>query len=453
MAIRVSRILHAGYLFEKGQTRILFDPIFENPFSRNCYAFPEVRFETDTIQELDFSAVFISHYHDDHCSFESLNLIKRGTPIYMYCVFDEMFSLLRELGFQHVIPLELGISVKVGEFEIIPRRALDSDVDCLFHVRFESLNILNVVDSWIDELTMEELAKIRWDLVMWPFQTMRELEVMAPGLAESASELPAEWIEQLKLLQPRFLVPSSCQFQFEPWSWYNKAFFSISYGMFSREMKKILTSTQIIRMNPGTSFFLSPEGIQQTERLHWVKPVGEQNLDYEFDPKPMPTIEIARALGGLSDIGKKRIENFCQEVLPAKYANLPLPESPYLQQPLVWQLKLYDHQGLEFQYFYKLNQQKAELLKGTTQSVGWKTEIPAVKLLAALDEGESLTSLYVRINEGLEEKVRGKIELFEIVEDPLLRCLFSGVFGSYQKAQLAECNLRKKQFKTISSIE
>jgi putative membrane protein len=74
MTLKISRILHAGYVFECAGRRIVFDPIFENPFSRNCHAFPAVRFDLEQIRALPVDAVFISHFHDDHCSFESLDL-------------------------------------------------------------------------------------------------------------------------------------------------------------------------------------------------------------------------------------------------------------------------------------------------------------------------------------------------------------------------------------------
>ena len=89
--VKIARVLHAGYLFSVGNTRILFDPIFENPFSRNCHAFPNVEFDHQQIKNLKVDAVFISHFHDDHCSFESLNLLDRSIPIFMFCIFDEMF--------------------------------------------------------------------------------------------------------------------------------------------------------------------------------------------------------------------------------------------------------------------------------------------------------------------------------------------------------------------------
>lgn len=157
MPLKVSRILHAGYVFEHRGVLIAFDPIFENPFSENCHAFPAVSFDKEQISQLRLAAVFISHYHDDHFSIESLNLLDRRTPIYAYCVFDEMFTLIRELGFTEVYALTLNQPVVVGDISITPRRALDADVDSIFEISADGVNVLNVVDSWIDAETIDLL--------------------------------------------------------------------------------------------------------------------------------------------------------------------------------------------------------------------------------------------------------------------------------------------------------
>ena len=154
MPLKISRILHAGYVFECEGTAIAFDPIVENPFSRNCHAFPPVRFDLDAVRRLRWDAVFISHFHDDHCSLD------RATPIYLYCVFDELFAMIRALGFTSVERLHVDVPVRVGAIEVIPRRALDDDVDSLFQVRAAGLNVLNVVDSWIGPETLAQLAAL-----------------------------------------------------------------------------------------------------------------------------------------------------------------------------------------------------------------------------------------------------------------------------------------------------
>ena len=245
--LKISRVLHAGYIFSCGRTQILFDPIFENPFSRNCFAFPSVRFDTEAIQKLKFSAIFISHYHDDHCSLDSLNLLDRSIPIYIYCIHIDLIEMLQELGFKSVTALKHDLTIQFGPIKITTRKALDIDVDSIFQIQVGELNILNVVDSWIDDKTMQLLEMYKpWDLILWPFQTMRELEVLSPLRANSNAEIPKEWVRQLQTLQPRFLIPSSCQFIHEDWSWYNQAFFPISYKRFADEIKTVLKITTIL---------------------------------------------------------------------------------------------------------------------------------------------------------------------------------------------------------------
>src|SRR6185312_10914948 len=289
-SLKISRILHAGYIFECDQTQIAFDPIFENPFSHNCHAFPNVQFDHKQIRNLKLAAVFISHFHDDHCSLESLDFLDRKTPIYLYCVYEELFSLIKEMGFTQVHSLQIDRPIYIGAFEIIPRKALDADVDSIFHIKAAGLNILNVVDSWIDPSTLERLAESApWDMVLWPFQTMREIEVLAPSRATKApSELPPEWIAQLKILNPKYVVPSSCQFVQESWSWYNHALFPISYRQFQQEVESALPNSRVVRLNPSVSVALDKNSLKEISPLVWVQPVGNQNVDYEYKENLQP---------------------------------------------------------------------------------------------------------------------------------------------------------------------
>jgi len=87
---------------------------------------------------------------------------------------------------------------------------------------------------------------------------MREIEVISPKRAmPSEQKLPEEWSEQLKALNPEYLVPSSCQFIHEDWSWFRKAYFPISYRSFQQQINEMMPQTSVIRMNPGASIELS----------------------------------------------------------------------------------------------------------------------------------------------------------------------------------------------------
>lgn len=450
--LKISRILHAGYIFQSESARIAFDPIFENPFSKNCYAFPAVHFDLEQIKEIKFDAVFISHFHDDHCSFESLDLIDRQTPIYMFCVYEEMFSMLRELGFQNVFSLDLNIPIVIKDIEIIPRRALDQDVDCLFQIKSADLNILNVVDSWIDPETHQVLvSEAPWDLILWPFQTLRELEVLAPTrVPKEPIEIPKEWLDQLKLLNPRYIIPSSCQFQHEPWSWYNHALFPISYAFFQATLESILPETKMTRLDPGQAVEMTKNSLRFLEPLSWITPGNPQDLvdivDYGYLPEaaPQATAEISTYLPPLGATESRRVFDYCQKGLLEKYCSLEEPLDKYFEKPRRWRLSVYDHLGAANHFFYLVHSKSIELCDEVPDRLAWTTEIPAIKLFGALELGESLTSMYIRINDAVfAPTIEAEIIDVDLVEDPLIRCLFTGNFGIYQKTQLQQIQQRR----------
>ena len=441
MPLKISRILHAGYVFECDDTQIAFDPIFENPFSRNCHAFPSVSFDHEQIRKIKFAAVFISNFHDDHCSLESLDFLDRNTPIHLYCLFEELFAMVRALGFVNVHRLQIDTPIRIGPFVVIPRRALDADVDSMFHIQAHGLNVLNVVDSWIDPEALAELARYApWDVVLWPFQTMREIEVLAPSRAALApSELPAEWIEQLQVLNPRYVVPSSCQFLQESWSWYNHAFFPITYRQFQQQVEAALPQTRVARLNPSVSVLLDQQALRHAAPLAWVMPVGEQDVDYDYraDATPPHTADIARRFPPLTALQADRAIDYCRSGLLEKYREMELPEDSYFERSRVWRLSVYDHAGAATHFTYRVQGDQIALASNGEGPLAWSTEIPVSKLYAALELGESLTSMYMRINDAVfEPSIEDDIAAADIVDDPLIRCLFNDVFGAYQAAQL-----------------
>jgi L-ascorbate metabolism protein UlaG (beta-lactamase superfamily) len=437
MSVKISRILHAGYVFEHKETQILFDPIFENPFSHNCYAFPNVRFDVDSIKKLKPSAVFISHYHDDHCSFESLNLINRNTPLYIYCVFDEMLSLLTELGFTNVTSLDLNIPIQIDEIVVTPRAALDRDVDSMFHIQVEGLNILNVVDSWIDPDCLTLLIRFApWDLVLWPFQTMKEIDVLSPRQARPADRnIPDEWLKQLQILKPKSIVPSSCQFIFESWSWMNQAYFPISYQQFESDVVSHLPKTKVLKLNPSCSLILDGQTVKKGPPLNWIYPLGSQDLDYIFQQsfKAPKTSEIAKQFEALSETNLDFVLQFCTQQLIDTYENLEVPEESLFSNPMTWKLSIFDHLGRSTDFFYEIHGQNIKLLEKSRQEIDWLTEIPSSKLFAALKGGQATNSIYIRMND-----FEGAGQDLDPMLDPLLRCIYGREFASYQKYQLSK---------------
>lgn len=446
--MQISRILHAGYVFESQDTRILFDPLFENPFSRNCHAFPQVQLDRKEIKNHSFSAVFISHYHDDHCSLESLDLVARTTPIYIYCLHEELLELLKNMGFCSVSPLAINKPVSVGPFTITPRRAFDKDVDCLLQIQTATLNMLNVVDSWIDGDTLHLLTQNGpWDFVAWPFQTLREIDVLSPTRQLPASvHVPEEWLEQLTMLAPRVLVPSSCQFQMEEWSWYNNFLFPISYEQFAQDVKAKLPDTRILRLDPSESITLTSLSITPASPFKGVKLLDTSKSDYNFDPQaPTPaTKEVAQKLPALSPQHVQETLLFLSTTLLKTWSTLELDSSDYFARPRAWHLTTWDHHGDPQDFYYNLSVGACSRTTTPHPALEWRTEIPLYTLYGALKNGDSLTSLYIRINDlKFSDATERELADTSPLSDPLLRCLYTGAFASYQKAQLGRLRQRK----------
>ena len=159
--------------------------------------------------------------------------------------------------------------------------------------------------------------------------------------------------------------------------------------------------------------------------------------DYDFRPElNVPdTASIAKNFPALTDIETDLVLVFCRNVLPVKLKSLEVPE--YFKSAKLWQLTVYDHTLTGTTFFYLLNGADIKTASGREAKVAWQTEIPIAKLYSALIFGEALTSLYIRINDGLfSAEIEEQLADADLLDDPLIRCLFTGAFGTYQKAQL-----------------
>jgi hypothetical protein len=167
--------------------------------------------------------------------------------------------------------------------------------------------------------------------------------------------------------------------------------------------------------------------------------MGDQDVDYQYQAGtvPPPTALIATRFAALTPEQAARVASYCRSGLLDKYRGMELDEDSYFVEPRNWRLSVYDHAGACTDYRYRVQGDTIEPLDAGDEPLAWTTEIPAAKLYAALELGESLTSMYMRINEAqFAPDVEQEIAAAAVVDDPLIRCLFNDVFGAYQAAQL-----------------
>jgi hypothetical protein len=192
-----------------------------------------------------------------------------------------------------------------------------------------------------------------------------------------------------------------------------------------------------VRLDPSVSVRLDAGALQPAPPLDWVIPVGDQDVDYVYEGNAAPpsTADIARRFGPLTPQQQARVMAYCRTGLPEKYGTTEA-SSDYFERPRIWQLSVWDHAGQATRFRYRLEDGGAYPDEGRAP-LAWTTEIPAAKLYAALELGESLTSMYMRINDTVfDADVERELAQAEVVDDPLIRCLFGDTFGAYQAAQL-----------------
>ena len=134
--------------------------------------------------------------------------------------------------------------------------------------------------------------------------------------------------------------------------------------------------------------------------------------------------------------------DFCQAEIVERFQCLPEPQDAYFAKSRIWRLVIYNNLGQAFNFHYKIKLNLIESLGAELLDPSWLTEISMTKLYGALENGETLSSIYIRINDILfDSQTEDELQDVDLIEDPLLRCLYQSSFGGYQKNQLRKLGL------------
>ena len=451
MSLKLHRIFHAGYVISDSSTLIIIDPILESLFSYNCIPYPSIKFDFEKVQSLNPDAIFISHVHDDHFSLESLNQFKKNTPIYIYANDSNVVEILKKLGFQFVYLIEHGRIYIFNLFQINTYKALDADVDCLIHIQYQNINILNVVDSWIDWNTLEELKKHKWNLILWPFQQMQEFKIhLSDDQIEKWDKpeniiIPEHQI-QIEALKTKALIPSSCQFILDSKSKINSninsIYFPISYSDFINEVFRIDSSINCFNLLPGGGIEITENSINHIHPLSWIQ-LQENQYEYKFpiiQNENNKTIWNNQNLYEVQELNSKfklQIEQF--KLFLKNFKSFIEIQSNY-------QLKIIIHnQVFDFDFIVDHQQLKEVLIKSEPKNeFDTSVCIDFEKWILAFDQGIQLNALDLQFT--FSKKIK-KLYSYEelILNDPLISYLYNNKSLNYQYKQLDKILNRSKK--------
>lgn len=448
MSLICHRLFHAGYQIKSAEALILIDPLLESQFSVNVESFPLITFDLDQIKLLSIDAIFISHIHDDHLSLTSLNQLNRQISIYLYSpIHSRIFSLIKSLGFINVFPLEVFTSYEVKDIKVQIWPALENDIDCVLSIHSCDTHILNVVDAWLPSGILPQLQRYNWDLVLWPFQYMRELNVLSPDrFKQCIQSILPEHVEQLTKLQMSYLVMSSCQIKMQGDSWLNQHYFSLSYRQFMDQLQPLLSKTKIIKLNPGQGIggFGTAEVGSRVALNYLSLLTPDAESEYFFNPLLVaPSLAtLSPGMGQLSIAEKLFLQNFIKYAL-SNLLNLLKwdAESLFMAEQFTWQLITYDQRGNATSYYFIRARNEFYLSSSPPTSVDWVTEIAETRGYQALTKGYPLTCLNLQIARAPLSK-RGEAylqEAYQLMEDPLIKVLYTANplrFFDFQYAQI-----------------
>jgi hypothetical protein len=149
------------------------------------------------------------------------------------------------------------------------------------------------------------------------------------------------------------------------------------------------------------------------------------------------TKEIAKHFPALSPEQKRRVHLYCEHEMIETHQQIGQSHDPYFDHARFWRLALFDQNGTKTIFEYLIDKNQLSLRSSKGAALAWYTEVSTTKLYSALEYGESMSSMYVQINNlKFDEKIEAELRGVDILEDPLLRCLFSRDAASFQRSQL-----------------
>lgn len=207
--LRITYITHSSILIETEDVKVISDPWFFGPaYLNQWHVFPK---PVDISYAKDITHVILTHGHEDHCHFPTLNQLNKSALIYLpYTWLQDTRDALLGLGFAGVCELDSYKTVSIGKH--LKLSFIVNGLDSIFVLEYKGKVYLNLNDAFnATHLNFLKLfaQKLR---SKWPKIDYLMCGVGGAGYFPNAIHTSFKNDTEIGVMREQFLMKLFCEF-------------------------------------------------------------------------------------------------------------------------------------------------------------------------------------------------------------------------------------------------
>ena len=290
---------HAFWILESTAGRILFDPVFADPFEQGTVtACPSRTFLKEQLPEYDL--VYISHRHLDHFHIPTLQLLDKTKLI---LIPNDVLTIasMKKMGFTNIHIMEAFKPIRVQKentsLTLYPTPSVSEDFLEYGLLIVESSphgthTLFNQVDTPLSDDCIANILSIAPQIDVHFAMFASQDFGWFHGVSGSLAETYTQNLYAVHRIKAKFVVPAAAGFRFvDRYQFLNQLLFPISQSRFIHDVQATLPTTQCHAINPGDILHIE-ESITVSAQASSFVAMKENDLYLiQYDPTtPIPAL-------------------------------------------------------------------------------------------------------------------------------------------------------------------
>lgn len=280
---------HASMRIEGTQGAVVFDPLLFGRHHHGLYdVYPHRQLKPRLMPSVD--ALVISHGHEDHFDFDSIDKFPRQMPI-LVPKRSPLAEWLAGMMFSEVTPLDFWDEASIGSMKIIATPPDEGAQEAGFLIIEGDQVIWNAVDTFPSLETLIQIHERfpKLDLAILPWQPLQDVQFASGAGVSFPFAMYARAFSNALQLHTRAVVAGSCGFRvMGSSSWLNHVNFPMTRARFvyDLEQAKPELAGNVLQVDPGDRVEVTAEGVlHQPQTLDYCERAEEYRWEtFAFEP-------------------------------------------------------------------------------------------------------------------------------------------------------------------------